>query len=252
MARADVTSGNWEAFTGGQGLNQVFAQAPVGMAVLDGRELRYTFANPRYEQIIGSRDPVGKRMVEMFPDLAGSAIEAILEGVFDTADPFVSTDILIRFDSQGTGEIDNYYDLSFHPLLNPVGTVHGILVVAVDVTERHAFMERERLLIAADAARAEAEAGRARLAELFRLAPALIAVLRGPDHAFELANDEYHRVVGHPTLSGRRCSTRSPSSAGKASRNCWTACWPPASRSRGARWPWASHPRRVRRSTSAT
>jgi PAS domain S-box-containing protein len=178
-------------------------QAPVGMAVLDGRELRYTFANPKYQQIIGGRDPVGKRLVEMFPELAGSDNETILEGVFDTASPFNDSDTHVRFDSQGTGPIDNYYDLSFHPLMDVGGIAHGVLVVAVDVTERRAFMERERLLIAAEAARAEAEAGRARLADLFRLAPALIAVLRGPDHTFELANDEYHRVVGPRDLIGK-------------------------------------------------
>jgi PAS domain S-box-containing protein len=203
MARTDVTSGNLEGFTGGLGLNQVFAQAPVGMAVLQGREMRYAFANPKYQEIIGRRDPVGKLLVEMFPDLAGSEIQTILECVFDTAAPFASTDTHIRFDSHGTGAIDNFYDLSFHPLIDAGGTPSGILVVAVDVTERHAFMERERLLTAAEAARAEAEAGRARLAELFRLAPALIAVLRGPDHAFDLANDEYHRVVGHRDLIGK-------------------------------------------------
>jgi PAS domain S-box-containing protein len=203
MTRADVTSGNWEPFPGGQGLNEVFAQAPVGMAVLGGREMRFTFANPKYQEIIGRRDPVGKLLVEMFPDLAGSEIQTILEGVFDAAAPFASTDTHIRFDSHGTGAIDNFYDLSFHPLMDADGTAHGILVVAVDVTERHAFMERERQLIVAEAARAEAEAGRARLAELFRLAPALIAVLRGPDHTFELANDAYHRVVGRRDLIGR-------------------------------------------------
>lgn len=131
----------------------VFAQAPVAIAVLQGRELRFSVANPTYQQIIGGRDPVGKRLIEMFPGLSGSEVEGILERVFDTATPFAATDFCIPFDSQGSGEIDNYYDLVYHPLLSATGSVRGIVAVAVDVTERHnAILERERLLDSAKAA----------------------------------------------------------------------------------------------------
>ncbi|WP_425616269.1 PAS domain S-box protein [Anatilimnocola sp. NA78] len=41
------------------------------------------------------------------------------------------------------------------------------------------------------------------LAEVFRLSPAFLAVLRGPDHVFELANDAYQQLVGHRPLVGR-------------------------------------------------
>ena len=122
-------------------------EATVAIAVLQGREMRYTVANPKYQQIIGNRDPVGKRVVEMFPDLAGSEIEGVLTTVFDTALPFVANNLLIRYDSHGTGEIDNYYDLLYHPLMTYENTVSGIIVVVVDVTERRrAILQRERHL----------------------------------------------------------------------------------------------------------
>lgn len=44
--------------------------------------------------------------------------------------------------------------------------------------------------------RAEAEAARQRLHDLFMQAPALICLLRGPEHVFELANPRYQRIVG--------------------------------------------------------
>lgn len=136
---------------------RVFAQAPVAIAVFEGRDLRYSVANPRYRQIVGDRDPVGKTLVEMFPELAGSDIERVLEGVYDNAVPFVANDLLIHFDSRGTGEIDNYYDLVYHPLTTNEGAVSGIVVVAVDVTDRRgALVERERLLREAELARADA------------------------------------------------------------------------------------------------
>src|SRR5579883_2737224 len=49
--------------------------------------------------------------------------------------------------------------------------------------------ERDRLL-------QEADGERARLAEEFHNAPSFIAVLRGPDHVFERANDRYMELVG--------------------------------------------------------
>jgi signal transduction histidine kinase len=47
------------------------------------------------------------------------------------------------------------------------------------------------------------ESARARLAEVFRQAPALMAVLRGPDHVFTLVNDAYYATVGQRELIGK-------------------------------------------------
>ncbi|MBU6123365.1 PAS domain-containing protein [Hymenobacter siberiensis] len=58
-------------------------------------------------------------------------------------------------------------------------------------------------LQATEAARAEAEAQRQRLHRLVAEAPAMIAVLTGPDHVVELANDDYRAMVGHRELVGR-------------------------------------------------
>jgi signal transduction histidine kinase len=56
--------------------------------------------------------------------------------------------------------------------------------------------ERARLLH-------ELEIERARLATVFQQAPAFLAVLRGENHVFELANDSYFQLVGHRELIGR-------------------------------------------------
>ena len=61
---------------------------------------------------------------------------------------------------------------------------------------RAATTERERLV-------RELQVERARLAEVFRQAPTFLAVLRGPEHTFELANDAYYSVVGHRDIIGK-------------------------------------------------
>ncbi len=137
---------------------RVFAQAPVAVGVLEGRELRYTAANLKYREMIGNRDPVGLTLTEMFPELLGSEAERILHGVYDSGRPFFANDFLIRFDSQATGELDNYYDLVYHPLAEGDGQVTGIVVVAIDVTARNnSIRERDLLLSAAERAVKEAD-----------------------------------------------------------------------------------------------
>lgn len=44
---------------------------------------------------------------------------------------------------------------------------------------------------------------RARLSEVFRQAPAFMAVLRGPDHVFEMANEAYYQLIGHREIIGK-------------------------------------------------
>ena len=150
-ARADADAAR-------EALVNVFAQAPVAIAVLDGPKLRYTVANPKYRQLIGNRDPVGKTLLEMFPEMTGSTAVRDIQRVYDTGAAFAATDMCVRFDARGDGVADNYYDVAYQPLLTG-GAVSGVVLVAVDVTDRRAhFVERERLLGAAQRARVEAEA----------------------------------------------------------------------------------------------
>jgi len=64
-----------------------------------------------------------------------------------------------------------------------------LLVIVRDISDRMQAEEaRQRLLAYEQAARAEAEAARARLFDLFMQAPAAMTLLRGPEHRFEFAN----------------------------------------------------------------
>jgi PAS domain S-box-containing protein len=78
--------------------------------------------------------------------------------------------------------------------LNALGAVADGIAVAID---RHwAEVERERLF-------RELEVERSRLRTVLQQAPALIAVLRGPDHIFEMANEPYLSLVGHRPVLGQ-------------------------------------------------
>ena len=64
-------------------------------------------------------------------------------------------------------------------------------------------------------AAAEVERAHAALTNLFRQAPSIICVLRGPDHVFEMANDAYQRLVGHRELIGRSIREAIPEAEGQ-------------------------------------
>jgi GAF domain-containing protein len=56
---------------------------------------------------------------------------------------------------------------------------------------------------------------RNRLYEIFRQAPAFIAILRGPDHIFEMANTSYYKMVGHRDVVGKPISEALPELKGQ-------------------------------------
>lgn len=76
----------------------------------------------------------------------------------------------------------------------PANAAHGV-GDPLDVQDPND--ERERLAHALGVERA-------RLVEVFRQAPSFLAVLRGPQHVFEYANDAYLHLIGRREIVARR------------------------------------------------
>lgn len=89
------------------------------------------------------------------------------------------------------------------------------LVVAQDVTaEQELRRELERSLVTEQLARREAELERSHLKELFRNAPAMMAVTSGPEHRFIEMNESYEEFTGEPDLLGQALLEAFPLLAG--------------------------------------
>ncbi|MEO8620020.1 MAG: ATP-binding protein [bacterium] len=76
-----------------------------------------------------------------------------------------------------------------------------------EVQRAHASLKQThelllRQAVATEDALASLRVEQTRLTELFRHAPAFIAILRGPEHVFEMANDGYLQLVGYRKLIG--------------------------------------------------
>lgn len=187
-----------EAEAARQRLYDLFMQAPVPICVVRGPEHIFELANPLRLQMAGNRKLVGKPIREAQPELAGQGWFELLDRAYSTGEPVRVTEGKAMLDRHNDGKLEEaYFNYIFQPTRNAQGQIDGILSLGVEVTEQ------VRTRQALQAARAEAEAARQHIYNLFMQAPAFIAVVRGPLHVFELTNLTYMHLIGHREVIGK-------------------------------------------------
>jgi PAS domain S-box-containing protein len=170
--------------------------SPFPILLWCGSDLTLVY-NDGYRSALGSKHPqaLGRPGREVW-----SEIWPQIEGMFERGDE--SRTVFAenaRFAmNRGDGSLG---DAWFTFALSPVRDEDGEIVAFFNpATETTAQVIAER---AVEAARATAERAEHRLREVFAQAPAFLAVLRGPEHVFDFANDAYRRLVGDRQLVGR-------------------------------------------------
>lgn len=115
--------------------NNLLDQAPVATAVLTGPKHVFLLANPLYQRMVGRADLIGKAYREAFPELVDTPIPTLLDRVYRTGEPYVTDEMLVRLDRDGSGELaDCFFKFNLEPMRNAVGDVYGMMAVAVDIT----------------------------------------------------------------------------------------------------------------------
>jgi PAS domain S-box-containing protein len=128
--------------------------------------------------------------------------------VMTTGEPTWHEDHLVPIERNGHLE-DVYWTYGYSAVFDDDGSIRGVLVVVQETTRRvNAVTQLE-------AARAAAEGARERLSDLFRQAPAFIAVMRGPQFIFEVVNDAYYQLVGHRQIIGKPVFEALPEARGQ-------------------------------------
>ena len=141
-----------------QQLYDVFMQVPAAITVLDGPEHVFTVVNPRYAVLAGHRKILGKPIREVMPELESQGYFEILDSVYATGQPFKARESLVQLDRNRDGVVEDLYvDFVYQPLKRSDGATFGIMVHAVDVTDK--VRAREEI------ARARAEADNANRAK---------------------------------------------------------------------------------------
>jgi PAS domain S-box-containing protein len=159
---------------------------------LDGR---FIYANKRLLEIKGMtlEQMVGKNFHDSGypPDLAAK-LQGQIQKVISTRQPVV--DEISFTDRRGyTG----YYQYVYSPVMDADGNIEAVAGVTRELTER-LKLEQERQKLAE-----AVERERANLASIIEQSPSFIAVLRGPEHVYELVNEKYYEIAGRRNFVGR-------------------------------------------------
>jgi PAS domain S-box-containing protein len=123
-------------------LATLFHEAPAAIATLRGPEHVFEMANPRYLELVGERELIGKPARAAFPELADQDFFELLDRVYDSGEPFVGRGIrvLLRRGVDGV-QTELFVDFVYQPLREANGSISGIFVHAVDVSEHKRTVE---------------------------------------------------------------------------------------------------------------
>jgi signal transduction histidine kinase/CheY-like chemotaxis protein len=143
------------------------------------RDYRFLQANPAFEAQTDLVNPIGRTMRELAPDHEAHWFE-IYGRVALTGDP-------VRFDAPAEA-LRRWYDVYAFRIGAP--EARQVAVLFNDISERRRQAEALK-------------ASWAQLARVFELSPSFLAVLRGPDHVYELVNPALVRLLGDRNVLGR-------------------------------------------------
>ncbi len=167
---------------------ELMLNARQAMFIAWGPELAFLY-NGDYIPVFGAKHPhaLGRPFAEVWSDIweqIGPIVDRTLAG-----DASWFEDLHIPMERYGFRE-DTWFSFSYTPIRDESGRIAGMFCAAVETTEK-VLAERRNM----------EEHERLRL--LFEQAPGFIAMLRGPDHVFELANSSYMQLVGHRDILGK-------------------------------------------------
>lgn len=117
-------------------LREMFAQAPAAIAVLRGPDHVFESVNAAYREVVGNRNVMGKTVREALPELVRQGFVDVLDGVYNTGEPFTGRGMPVVLDVPGRdAPREHFFTFVLQPMRDADQTVSGIFVVAVDVSD---------------------------------------------------------------------------------------------------------------------
>lgn len=134
-------------------------QSPIPMTVFKGKKHSIELAN---EAMINNiwrkkeKDVLGKELLEVFPELIEQKFIALLDEVLETGTPYKEKEAL-AYVMGDNGMRKFYVDIDYSPLIGKDNIIEGLIVTAVDVTEKVTSLKKieeaeTRLRLATEAA----------------------------------------------------------------------------------------------------
>ncbi|MGN6513111.1 MAG: PAS domain-containing protein [Lysobacteraceae bacterium] len=119
-------------------LRTLFQQAPGVIAVLRGPDHVFELANEAYQQLVGTRDLIGRPVTQALPEVTGQGFIDLLDKVYESGEPFIGRAVPVRLKRQRGAEPqmeERFVDFIYQPIRDEDGRVTGIFVEGSDVTE---------------------------------------------------------------------------------------------------------------------
>ena len=119
-------------------LQELMAQAPAAMGLMYGPEHRWTYVNDYYIRVTGRTsvaDFIGKTLEESLPEIETAVYRKLLDDVYRTGNPYIGWEMKATLNRQGQS-VEAYFDFVYQPVRDSTGEVEGVLVHAVDVTDK--------------------------------------------------------------------------------------------------------------------
>ncbi|HVF56518.1 MAG TPA: PAS domain-containing protein [Pyrinomonadaceae bacterium] len=169
-------------------LRHLTRNIPGGSLNIFDKDLRYLFAEGQGLSHVGlsTEKLVGKTLADLFPPEA----VAYVTPFYRRALAGESLDFELEVGGQ-------WFIVNTAPLEDEHGRINAVIALAQEITERKlAERERERLV-------QSLKLERLRMAYIFEHSPSFVAVLRSPEHIFELVNPPYRQLVGGRDVTGK-------------------------------------------------
>ena len=183
---------------------QLFEQTPAAIALLREPGHRIEYCNAAYEQFFPGRALRGRPLAEAVPEAVEQGFIALLNTVFQTGDTHFGSEIAYVLPASGDEPAHTRYFNFTYQAYREDGQVAGVSIFAYDVTAQvHARQQTAALQAQVLANSQHQVQERATLYQVFEETPALICILRGPEHRYDYLNAAYQRQFAGRALAGR-------------------------------------------------
>jgi signal transduction histidine kinase len=196
-------------------LRQILGQVPAAIATLSGPEHRYSFFNDNYLALTNGRAELTQPVTSRLPELQNQGFASLLDQVYTTGQPHTSIESPVQLLNVATGQLEQHFlDFVYQPILDGQGQTQGILAFLVDATEKVRARQQAAALQAEVLAAAQRQAQeRENLYQIFEQTPAVIGLLRGPEHRIEYINPAFQGLFPGRPLLGRTVAESQPETA---------------------------------------
>ncbi len=177
----------------------VMLSASQPMFVAWGEEQLMLY-NDGYTEILGGHHPaLGQPFARVWSEIIDD-VGPIMARAY-AGEPTCMDDIDLVLQRHGRAE-EAHFSFFYTPVRSEQGEVQGVFCACTEITAQ-VMAARERV--------AELQ----RLREMFEQSPSFVAVLRGPEHRFELTNDAYLQLTARRNVIGKNVREALPELQGQ-------------------------------------